>query len=141
MSSVTPTAQIAIATGPLSAVHADLLVVPWFEDDSLTAPGGTDGPGGTDEAGAMRAVLDRATGGELHRALTSKEFEGKAFDLFVTPAVDSGWRAKRIAFIGAGRRSDASAELLRKLASTAGYDARRRHLTRVAFVVRRPGPS
>jgi leucyl aminopeptidase len=139
MSSVTPTAQIAIATGPLSAVHADLLVVPWFEDDSLTAPGGTDGPGGTDEAGAMRAVLDRATGGELHRALTSKEFEGKAFDLFVTPAVDSGWRAKRIAFIGAGRRSDASAELLRKLASTAGYDARRRHLTRVAFVVRGTG--
>jgi leucyl aminopeptidase len=134
MSSATPTAQIAIATGPLSAVHADLLVVPWFEDDLQTAAGG---PGGTD--GAMRAALDRATSGELHRAMTSKEFEAKAFDLFVTPVGDSGWRAKRIAFIGAGRRSGANAELLRKLASTAGHDARRRHLARVAFVVRGTG--
>src|SRR5262245_66690644 len=58
--------SIALARGPLSAADADLIAIPWFEED---------GP-------AAIAGLDAATGGEIARALGSKEFRVKRYELF-----------------------------------------------------------
>jgi leucyl aminopeptidase len=123
MSSMFPaatTSSVPAVIGPLAAVDADLLVVPWFEDDLPTAV----------------TNLDTAVGGEVTRALASREFQAKPFDIFLTPVTDGQWRVRRVALIGAGRSDGADGELLRKLASAAGYDARRRRIARMAFAVR-----
>jgi leucyl aminopeptidase len=110
------------ASGPLSAIDADLLMVPWFQD----------------EAAGTLAALDAATGGELGRALTSKEFQVKPYELFFAPIIDKGWRARRVAVIGGGA-GERGSDLVRKLATAAGLAARQRHVPRVAFVVRGQG--
>jgi leucyl aminopeptidase len=121
--SATTSQPLVATTEPLAAIEADLLVVPWFEDDAPTALGG----------------LDAAAGGELGRALTSQEFLAKAFDLFIVPLSDKTWRASRVAFIGGGKRSGWGVDLVRKLASAAGHEARKRRASRVAFAIRGDG--
>jgi leucyl aminopeptidase len=108
--------------GPLAALDADLLVVPWFQGDALDAVTG----------------LDAATGGELGRALTSKEFQVKPYELFFTAITDTSWHARRVAIIGGGS-GDRGSDLIRKLAAAAGLAARLRHVARVAFAVRGQG--
>jgi leucyl aminopeptidase len=120
MPSVSTAVRIPVTLGPLAAVDADLLVVPWFEDEAPSAIPG----------------LDAATGGELARALASREFQAKPFDIFVMPSTGADWRSRRVGLIGGGRGDLAEPELLRKLASAAGYDARRRMIARVAFALR-----
>ena len=114
--------SISCVNDPLSAATADLLVVPWFEDPSSAVPG-----------------LDAATAGEIARALTSREFQGKPFELLVTPFTDRQWRARRVALIGAGRSEDCGGELIRKLAAAAGLAARQKRVGSVAFVIRGRG--
>ncbi len=106
----------------MSAVDADLLVVPWFEDE---------GP-----AGVMS--LDAATGGEIARALASKEFPAKPYDLFLAAVTDrsSAWRVRRIALVGAGPAASFTTDLARKVAVFAGAAARQRRSGRVAFLLR-----
>jgi leucyl aminopeptidase len=118
----TASSSIAIEcfTGPLSSLDTDLLIVPLFQDEKADALPG----------------LDAATGGELGRALASKEFQVKPFELFFTAA--TGWRARRIVVVGAGA-GDRGADLARKLAAAAGLAARQRHVQRAAFVVRGHG--
>jgi leucyl aminopeptidase len=117
------TTGISAVVRPLAAVETDLLAIPWFEDDHVSAIDG----------------LDAALGGELARVLASREFFGKPFDVFLTPVADSRWRARRIALLGGGRSEGADGDLLRKLASAAGHDARRRRIGRVAFALRGKG--
>ncbi len=105
---------------PLGAVEADLVVVPWFEDEG---------------AGAVRDI-DPASGGEVARALASKEFTGREYDIFTTGVTGSGWRARRVALAGAGKRSSFNSALARKLASAAGLWTRQRRIGRVGFVMR-----
>src|SRR5947209_1512669 len=124
MSYALRTNAIACLAGPWSSVETDLVIVPWFEDESPSAVAG----------------LDDATGGEIARALSSKEFQAKAFDIFLAPVVDRDWQARRIALIGAGRRTESASELIRKLAAAAALAARQRHVARVAFAVRGNGP-
>src|SRR5205823_9798310 len=81
MPSASTSMSVVCAGGPLAAVETDLLIVPWFQDEAASAVPG----------------LDAATGGEIARAVQSKEFQGKAFELFVTPITDSAWRARRAA--------------------------------------------
>ena len=114
--------SISCVNDPLSAATADLLVVPWFEDSSSAVPG-----------------LDAATGGEIARALTSCEFQGKPFEILVTPVTDRQWRARRVALIGAGRSDECGGELIRKLAAAAGLAARQKRVGSVAFVIRGRG--
>ncbi len=83
------------------------------------------------------AGADAASGGELARALTSKEFQAKPFELFLTPVVDRGWRVRRVAFIGGG--AERGTDLLRRLATAAGLTARHKRVARAAFVVRGAG--
>jgi leucyl aminopeptidase len=123
MPSATSSATIAAVTAPLPSIDADLLVVPWFEDEAPDAVPG----------------LDAATGGELGRMLARKEFQAKLFDIVVVPIADKSWRAARVAIIGGGKREKSDEDLVRRLASAAGHDGRRRRVGRVAFTVRGHG--
>ncbi len=120
---IVPSSAVVCTAGPLHAVDADLILIPWFDGEAPTTIGG----------------LDAATGGEVARALAAREFQAKRYDLFVTPVGDTNWRARRIGLIGAGPRSGADADVLRKLAAAAGLAARQRRATNVAFVVRGDG--
>ena len=106
--------------GPLSAIDADLLIVPWFQGETVEAV----------------PELDAATGGELGRALTSKEFSAKPFELYW--AALTGWRARRVAVIGGGG-SERGTEMVRKLATAGALAARQRRVPRAAFAVRGHG--
>ena len=115
------TPQVTLSARPARELDVDLLVVPVFEDDDLA-----DQPG-----------LDDASHGEVGRARGRGEFKGKTFDTFTTPLAN-GWKAGRIALIGAGKRAEFSTEHLRRIATIGGLAARQRRLTRVGLV-HRPG--
>ena len=76
MPSAASASSIAYATDALSLVDVDLLFVPWFEGDA---------------AGAV-PTLDAATAGEIDRALASKEFQAKPYEIFLTAVGGTGWR-------------------------------------------------
>jgi len=122
MCALTLTSAIDCTTAPLDAVDVDLLLVPWFEKE---APGAVPG-------------LDRATGGEIARSLSSTEFAARPFDQFVTSVTDSTWKARRIALLGAGGISQFTTGLARRLATSGALAARQRRVGRVGFVLR-PG--
>src|SRR5688572_20122706 len=115
------TPQVTLSARPARELDVDLLVVPVFEDDDLA-----DQPG-----------LDDASHGEVGRARGRGEFKGKTFDTFTTPLAN-GWKAGRIALIGAGKRAEFSTEHLRRIATIGGLAARQRRLSRVGLV-HRPG--
>ena len=123
MPSTTTGAPITCVSSPLSAIDADLLIVPWFEEEG---PSAVDG-------------LDAASGGEITRALASKEFGGKTFDLFATSLTDRSWRARRLVLVGAGSPADYRSEIARQLAAAAGISVRTRRAERVGFVLRGRG--
>src|SRR5689334_11417991 len=103
MPSAQASRSVSCTAGPLSAVDTDLLLVPWFQDEGLSAVAG----------------VDAAAGGEVARALSSREFQGKTFDLFYAALSDRSWNARRVALVGGGS-AERSPELLRKLATAAG---------------------
>jgi leucyl aminopeptidase len=113
-------ASIDIAVTATETVDADVLAIPVFEQDR------------PDEL----AGADVAAAGEIARAFSSREFTGKAYELFLTAVVGGGWRARRLALIGAGTRETADLDRLRRVAAAFGIAARKRRLGRVAFVVR-----
>jgi leucyl aminopeptidase len=119
----TTTPSLECHLGPLSAVDADLLVLPWFEGEATTA----------------EEALDAATGGEVARALSSQEFQAKRYEMFLTPVTDRSWRARRVALIGGGRSSDGGTDMIRRLASAAGLAAKQKRIGRMAFVIRGKG--
>jgi leucyl aminopeptidase len=110
---------VVCASGPLSAIDTDLLIVPWFQG----------------EAAGTVPDLDAATGGELSRALTSKEFLAKPYELSFVSIAGAGWKARRVLIIGGGS-AEQGTDLLRKMAAAAGLAARQRPVARAAFVVR-----
>jgi leucyl aminopeptidase len=122
MSASQPPVSIALHFGSPQTVDVDLLVVPWFEGEP---PDRVEG-------------LDRACAGELGRALRSREFAARPFDLFVTPLVESGCKARRVAAVGAGPEPAFDAGVARRLATAAGLAARTRRVASVGFVMR-PG--
>jgi leucyl aminopeptidase len=113
-------ASIDTAVTATETVDADVVAIPVFEHDR------------PDEL----AGADVATGGAITRAFSSREFTGKAYELFLTSVVGGGWRARRLALVGAGTRETADLDRLRRVAATFGIAARKRRLGRVAFVVR-----
>jgi leucyl aminopeptidase len=119
--STIPSTFACRSTRPEEA-EVDVLFIPVFEhDDRLT-----DLPG-----------LDEASGGEISRARSTGEFRAKLYDVFVTPVTGAGWKARRIALVGAGDPVDADAERLRRVAATCGYVARRRWASSIGWMVRR----
>jgi leucyl aminopeptidase len=113
---------IACVTAPAATVDVDLLIVPWFEKE---APGVVPG-------------LNDASGGEIARALSSREFAAGPFDVFVTPVPDQKWRPRRILLMGAGARGSFTPGLARKLATAGALAARQRRSQRLGFLLR-PG--
>ena len=63
----------------LPAVDADVLILPWFDDDNASAVGG----------------VNAATAGEVERAIASKELSGRLYELFIAAVADSSWTARR----------------------------------------------
>ena len=113
---------VAVSFSPARTpeVETALLVLPVFEAEDVVArvPG-----------------LDEVTGGAVGRALASGEVQGKPFEIFLTPVLH-GWRAERIALIGAGPAAAFDTERLRRLATAAGSAARQRRIKHIAFVHR-----
>ena len=110
---------MTLSTAVLSAIDADLLIVPWFETGDFSA----------------LPDLDAATGGEASRALASGEFTPDLHEGFVTPVRSTHWRARRIMLVGAGPRSNASPSTMRRLATSSALVARRRRVESLAFLV------
>jgi leucyl aminopeptidase len=108
---------LAVSSAAPGEIETDVLAVPVFEGE---APG------------ADIRALDDATGGMLIRALESRELQGRLFELFVTP-VTKGWKARRVAFVGAGARADYNTERLRRVATTVALHARQRREQRLAW--------
>jgi leucyl aminopeptidase len=108
-------------SGRPESIQVDMLFVPVFEDDDRL----DDLPG-----------LDAATGGDISRARESREFRGRLYELFIARVTGSDYQAVRVALVGAGRREDADAERLRRVAAACSYTARLRSMRSVAFVVR-----
>jgi leucyl aminopeptidase len=108
--------------GSPQTVDVELIVFPWFEGE---APSQVEG-------------LDDACGGEVARALASKEFSARPFDFFITPLATRNWSARRVALIGAGPEAAFGPGVARRLATAAGLAARTRRVSSLAFVVR-PG--
>lgn len=122
MSAVSPTSPIGCRFSPLPAVDVELLVIPWFEGEGPAALEG----------------LDAATGGEIARALASREFTPRTFEFFITPIVGGAWAARRVALVGAGREAGFTTGLARRLATVAGLAGRTRRVRTLAFALR-PG--
>jgi leucyl aminopeptidase len=123
MQTVHSAPRVTASTRPFADTATDLLIVPVFEQDDLA---GLDG-------------LDAATGGEVTRAMSSGEFRGKPFELFLTPAGSKSWKPRRVMLIGAGPRADYSVNTLRRIAIAAGLAARQRRFGRVAMAHRDDG--
>ncbi len=117
-----PPAAVALTPDKPGNVDTDLLFVPAFEGESLAA---------------AVTGLDEASGGAVGEAGERGEFRGRAFELFVTPV--NGWKARRVALIGAGKASDFGTERLRKVATAAALAARTRRVKRMAFLNRGGG--
>ena len=114
------TQAVGLLTSAPADVETDLIFVPFVEGEPLleAVPG-----------------LSDAASGAVDRALASKEIQGKPYELFLTPATN-GWKATRVALIGAGPAADVTLERLRRLATAAALAARQRHVVRMAFVHR-----
>jgi leucyl aminopeptidase len=123
MPSVASVTPIRWTNEPLDALDVDLVIIPWFDEDAPSALGD----------------LNVAAGGEIARALASKEFVPRAFEWFLTTVVHERWRPRRIALIGAGALAAYDGELTRKIASTAGSIVRQRRVGKAAFVLRGQG--
>jgi leucyl aminopeptidase len=124
MGSASNAASVTLFPGPLSAADVDVLIVPWFENESP----------------ARFESLDRATGGEVSRAVSTHEFAGRSFDVFVTPIVDRSWKARRVVLVGAGPAAVFGRNDARRLATAAGIAARQRRADRVGCVLRPGAP-
>ncbi|MDQ3212557.1 MAG: leucyl aminopeptidase [Acidobacteriota bacterium] len=120
MFSIASVPALDVSSASPAEIDTDILAVPVFEGESLDAD--------------LRA-LDGATGGALARALESSELQGRLYDFFVTP-VSNGWRARRVAFVGAGTRRDYTTERLRRVATAVALHARQRRSQRLAWVHR-----
>jgi leucyl aminopeptidase len=107
-----------VFAGDPRSVDTDLVIVAAFEG----------------EASTLVPRWSDPTGGEIDRAIASKEFSGKLFETFVTPIVDRGHRARRLAAIGLGAQSEFMVDRARRAATAIGLTARQRKIARVAFL-------
>jgi leucyl aminopeptidase len=116
------TPVFALTSRPTGDIDVELLVVPIFEDDDL----------------ADQPDLRQATGGEFARAQERGQFHGKLYEVLISPAAASGWKAATAVLVGAGTRADLTADRLRRIAIVGGLAARQRRATRMA-ILHRPG--
>ena len=111
-----------VFAGKPDTADTDVVIVTAFENE--TAP--------------LAGTWSAPTGGEIDRAIASKEFSGKLFDTFLTPIVDRGYRPRRFAAVGLGLRGDFTIDRARRVAAAMGIKARRKKIARIAFVADDP---
>ena len=116
------TPDVAVSARRPDELDADILVIPVFESP----------------ADGEDAWIDEGCGAALARARSTGEFQGKLFDIFITPVTAASWKTRRALLVGAGRSGEFTPDRLRRVATTAGLYARQRHITRLAFA---PGAS
>src|SRR5256885_10310584 len=121
MLSVSSSAAMACTFGPAGAAEVDLILIPWYEDD---------GP-------AAVPALDAATGGEIARALSTREFQAKPYELFIAAIADKSWRTRRVALIGGGGRPEIGRRIRSEMAPAGGAAGRHRPLAGAAALRRR----
>ena len=106
-----------IFSDDIRTLDSDLVIVPIFEGEGAQDPWST------------------ATGGELERAVNSKEVCGKLYEVFFAPISDRGYRAGRLATVGLGLNADFTTDRARRAATAAGLAARQKRMGRLAFVL------
>jgi leucyl aminopeptidase len=106
-----------------SATDTDVAIVPWAED----------------EPPASAPDLNDATGGDIARALETKEFSGHLFETFQTAVTDRSLGARRVLLVGAGKRDGLDADVFRKISTAAGLWARQKRCRSAAFFLRANG--
>jgi leucyl aminopeptidase len=109
---------ITFSSAPIADLDADLVILPLFDTDPFD-----DVPG-----------LEAGSGGYIRRAVDSGEIQGRLYEYFVAPV--TGWKAPRVALVGAGKRSEFDTERLRRVAAAAALGARLRRVRRIAWVIR-----
>jgi leucyl aminopeptidase len=113
--------QMDVFEGNPAQVETDLLVVPVFEGDPSS----------------LRAWTT-ATAGEIDRGISTKEFTGKLYETFLTPLNGGGYRARRLAAVGVGKKADFAVDRARRAAAAVTIQARQKKIRRVHFVVGPP---
>ena len=120
MSSTASLPAIALSAASPADIDTDLLAVPIFEGDDM--------------ASDLRAI-DAATGRSADARAGIPRAPGQAVRAGVTPII-SDWRPSRVAFVGAGPRSEFTTERLRRVAGAAALGARQRRVQRLAWLNR-----
>jgi len=113
---------ITLTSQPSADLQSDLLVIPVFSDDDFS-----------DEN-----ALDASSGGEVSRARARGELTGKPYEQLATSL--SNWKTPRALLVGAGSRTELTADHLRRIAIVGGLSARQRRLTHVTVVDRAGTP-
>ena len=113
-----PVPELHVTSSDLSAVRADLIVIPVLEED--------DGDGDL-------AAVSRTLAGALEMARRTGEIRGRPFEMLAERVPD--WAAPRVLLIGCGRRADVTVERVRRVASAAGLAARKLRAPHVAFAL------
>jgi leucyl aminopeptidase len=108
--------EFRVSRSKPSDLEADLLAVPVFEG----------------EPGAVH-LLNEATNGEVQAAYDRTEFNGKNCETL--PLATPTWKARRTLLIGAGKRTEFSAEIARRIGATITIAARQQRRGRVAIAL------
>ena len=113
--------QITLETKPFAALETDALVTYVFEE--------------SDAVQGRVAEIDRATGGLLRKLSQGGELTGKTleFTLIHSPA---GLKPARLLLVGAGKKEQFNAAVLRKLAGASLRYLKSRSVKNFAFLVR-----
>ena len=115
--------RFSTSDAPAATADVDLLIVPIAQDQIAAAVAG----------------FDAATGGELSSAVDRGEFSGKPHELLSAAVSSSGWRPKRVLFVGGGPRSGIATERIRRMAISAAHEARKQRRSRLAWADVEPG--
>ncbi len=106
---------------PLHEADTDLVIVPSFEDRVA-------------EVGKWSPV----TGGEIDRAVASREITGKLYEAFLTPITAGSFRARRLAVAGLGPAAGFTVDRARRAATAMALIARQKKIGRIAFAAEGP---
>ena len=106
-----------VLAGDPRAMDTDLVTIGAFEGETSTL-----------------TEWSAPTGGEIDRAIASKEFSGKLFETFITPILDRGYQARRLSVVGLGPQADFTVDRARRVATAIALMSRHRKIPRVAFL-------
>lgn len=115
---------VAAASGEPARFRADLLVVPWIEDEPRAR-------------GALNAV-DRAAGGDLRRAAQLRGHSGRARETALVLPRPGLLGAPRVLWIGLGKKKSLSSESFRRALGAASKEIFGKGVDSVAIAVSEP---